>query len=319
MPYPIIEERPLPPAERRFLRSRRDLGQLPDKPPGAVLVFEVAGGHYAFTERRHLKGSEDELVEAISASVVDVRTSPVIVGLRLPSADLAHDFPLQVTFTCTVTAPEKIVKQGLTDVAAVLARHLAGDAELLSMGMRRPIEAVHELRPQVVARVKAYLDVLPAEIDGMEVRLSAVDLLLPDDVRGHARDLRTVRRQGEVAELLHALENKDVARIEEILGRGTSAGLALAISRGHIPIGDAVTIQRESDDQRAAYLHDMIKAMPEGSLDFLPLNTRVLIEELARSVIGPQAAGSMFGPAERSAELENGQTPRPLGLEDLDD
>ncbi|MBB5083159.1 hypothetical protein [Nonomuraea endophytica] len=322
MTYPIIEERALAPVPRRFLRTRRDLADLPETPPGSVLVFEVAAGYHAFTERRHLRGAEDEVVDAVSVSVVDVRTCSVIAQVPLPSADLAHDFPLRATFTCTVTHPEKIVEQGLKDIGEVLAHYLSADTELLSLGLRYPIEKIYQLRQHVVARVKAHVEVMPPEIDGMTVALARVDLLLPEDVRGHAIDLKTVRREGEVTELKQALENKDVARIEEILCRGTAAGMALGVSRGHVAIGDAVLHQSEAENRRAEYVLEMIKALPQGSLDFLPVNTRMLLEQFGRSVLGPDKATTIVegaAPPVPPAPLVDGSAPRPLGLEDLDD
>ncbi|WP_144070044.1 hypothetical protein [Nonomuraea indica] len=321
-PYPILAERALRPAQRRFLRgARRDPGELPVPEPGSVLVFEVSGGYRAFTERRHLMGAEDEVANAVSVSVVDVRTRSVPVSLAIPSSDLAHEFPLEATFTCAVIHPEKVVEHHVNAVEE-LARHLMDNADLLSAGLRHPIEEIHLLRPKLAAMVKAYVEIIPPDVPGLKVKLAAVDVRMPDDVRGHAMELKTIRRRGQALELAAAIENQDVDRLVTILTQGSTATTALGLSRGHVHVGEALAMQREDEEHRKKELIDMIKSLPAGALDFVPVDVRVYIQEHARLTVGTEAADRLFSTAApvgdwpSPGELDR---PRPLDIEDDDD
>jgi hypothetical protein len=312
-----------------FRVSRRELSELPDQRPGTVLVFEVNGGYQEFAERRHLRGSEDALIDAVSVSVIDTRSRSVPVDLAIPSTDLAHDFPVRVTFRCTVTDAVAVVADGLRNVAAVLADHLREDLELQKLGMDFGIEQVHRLRPLVMSRIKAYVEFIPPRINGMRVALSGVDVLLPTDVRDHAMGMKGLRRADEINTVRSAFENKDVARIEEILHRGMAAGLALGVSRNEVPVGEAVVMQRqaeiaerEMEAQRVKYLIDLIHKLPESSLDFLPIDTHVLVQSITRSLLGADAPMPASPPRPAVGDgrpTANGDAPRPLGMEESDD
>ncbi|MEU9888446.1 hypothetical protein [Sphaerisporangium sp. NPDC051011] len=321
--YPIVEERSLPAVPRKWLRpGRRDPADLPEQRPGTVLVFEVNGGYQAFTERRHLRGSEDAVVCAVAVSVVEVRSRFVTATVTIPSCDLAHEFPVQATFRCIVTEPQTVVADGLRDVAAVLTHHLRDDLKLQKMGMDSKIEQIHLLRPQVIARVKAYLEFFPPRIDGMSVLLSGVDVLLPSDVRAHARGVKGILRSEELLELRGAVEDKDVTRLERILRRGTAAGLALGVSRREISVGSSVSMQATAEAERNRNIVEWLQQLPEGALDFLPIDTHVLIQTLQRSYTGIDASPPADPPrldAGDRRELGGHEGPRPLGLEEWDD
>jgi hypothetical protein len=317
-PYPVIAERSLRPVPRKLLRgARRDPAELPEQPPGTVLVFHAKGGYQAFSERRHLTGSEEAVVQAVAVSVVDVRARLVMVGIPIPSSDLAHDFPVQVTFRCTVRDAARVVEEGLWDLHTLLAAYLKEDLELPRMGLEWGIEGIHRLRPLVVARVKAFFEVVPPQIDGVQVELSSVDVLLPADVKNHARGLKGMRWEEEANELRAAIEAKDVAHIEAFLHRGNVGRLALGISRNAVPIGDAVTMLGAVEEQQAARVFEVIRALPEGSLDFLPIDTRALFQEAMR-VAGVNAPASSEAPPLEQRGLGKQSEPRPLGLEESD-
>ncbi|GAA5047814.1 hypothetical protein HNP84_000298 [Thermocatellispora tengchongensis] len=339
--YPIIDERPLRAARRHFgLFARRDVSELPETPAGAVLVFEVNGGYKAFTERRHLKGSEEAVVEAVSVAVVDVRGRTVPVEVRIPSRDLGYRFVVRATFRCRVTHPETVVAEHVRDVSVMLADHLRRDVTLMRLGMNRPIEETHALSLDVATRVQAYLEYCPPEIDGVEVALTNVELLLPNDVVVHGQGLKKLQWEGETKELLWAIENKDVARIEAIFKRGVDAVTALGVSRDQVLMTDAISVSREAEEQRMRYLSELIGKLPEGALDFLPVDTYKLINRMLKSVAGVEAfveSGQVESGQVGSGQVGSGQQderrvlgggrhargdddgPRPIGLEDLDD
>ncbi|MGN9787855.1 hypothetical protein ACTMTF_40975 [Nonomuraea sp. ZG12] len=318
-PYPVIAERSLRPVPRKLLRgARRDPAELPEQPPGTVLVFHTKGGYQAFAERRHLTGSEEAVVQAVAVSVVDVRGRYVLVGVPIPSSDLAHDFPVQVTFRCTVKDAARVVEEGPRDLHMLLGAYLREDLELQKMGLDWGIEGIHRLRPLVVARVKAFFEVVPPQVEGVEVALSSVDVLLPADVKDHARGMKGMRWEEEANDLRAAIESKDVARIEAFLHRGNVGRLALGISRNAVPIADAVTMLGAVEEQQAARIFEVIRALPEGALDFLPIDTRALFQEAMRVAGVNSSATSEAPPLEQRGAGKHSE-PRPLGLEESDD
>ncbi|MEV5414038.1 hypothetical protein AB0K60_35045 [Thermopolyspora sp. NPDC052614] len=324
--YPIVQERSLKPARRRWgLFARRDVDELPETPAGAILVFEIEGGFRAFSERRHLTGSEEAVVNAVSVSVVDVRTRSVTVEVPIPSQDLGYRFPVRVEFKCRVVEPELVVEHHVADVAAILASHLRGDVKLMQLGRNRPIEETYALIPEVSARIQAYLEVYPPEIEGMRITFAGVDLRLPDDVVVHSKGIKRLQWERESKELLVAIENRDVARIEDIFRRGPEAAAALGISREQLLMPDAVELVRKAEEQRLTHLSDLLKRLPDGALDFLPVDTHRLLNQVMKSVTGvelviepsddnrPQLGGG------RHARADDADGPRPIDLEDLDD
>jgi hypothetical protein len=332
-PYPILKERTLGPVRRRWLLGgRRDPAELPEQPPGTVLVFEANGAYRAFHERRHLTGAEELVIDAVSVSVVDVRRRDVVVDLEIASASPANDFLIRASFRCTVTRPEAIVAARLADVSKVLRDYLCGDAELTTLGMERSVEAINEVRRHVAARLDSYVAVVPPEIDGMNVELSAVQVLTPPRLRDHATELQGEKWREEIEELRQAFEGADVERISEIL-QDQLKTVALGISRHQVHIGEVMNRQEALADRKMEYLLRMIEAMPAGALDFLPVDTKRLLDTLTRHVVGPDQSLHGELPSANSPngdvkirpslpELGRGrdvERPRPLDEESLDD
>ncbi len=328
-PYPILKEQALGPARRRWLLGgRRDPAELPEQMPGTILVFEVNGGYRAFHERRHLTGAEEQVVDAVAVSVVDVRRREVVVDFEIPSASPANDFLIRTSFRCTVMRPEAIVAAGLTDLPKVLRDYLRGDSEMMTLGMGRSVEEINEVRRHVSARIESYFAVMPPDIEGMRVELSSVQVLTPPRLRDHATEVQGEKWREEVEELRRAFEGIDVDRLSKIL-QDQIATVALGISRNQIDIGDAVNRQDASIERRMAYLLKMIEAMPEGALDFLPVDTKLLLDTLTQHVVGPNqplSAGlaSSNGDADTRPSLQerdrsrDDERPRAVDEESLD-
>ncbi|MEV7008398.1 hypothetical protein [Streptosporangium sp. NPDC051022] len=324
--YPIIEERALRPPQRLLgLFPRRNLEELPETPVGTVLVFAVNGGYKAYTEGRHLRGGEDAVVRAKSVSVVYVRSHRVTLSVEIPSRDMGYPFQLQATFACKVTDPETIVASGVDDAATILGNHLRDDAQLMRLGMARPIEEVHLLSSDVTSQVRAYLEFCPPRVDGLEATLVNVDLLPPEDILTHGQQLKQLTWTGERKELEWAIENRDVTRIETIFRRGVEASLALGASREEVLLSDSVMVTYKAQAARMKALSDLIDSMPEGALDFLPIDTHRLINRAINSIVGgdpPIEAprdGERLGLTEGKAFKDSGEGPRRIGLEELDD
>ncbi|MEU4830098.1 hypothetical protein [Streptosporangium sp. NPDC023615] len=324
--YPIVEERALRPPRRRWgLFPHRTLDELPETSVGTVLVFALNGGYKAYTEGHHLRGTEDAVVEARSVSVVYMRNRQITLAMELPSQDMGYQFLLKVAFRCRVIDAEAVVSAGVENAAELLANHLRDDAQLMQLGTTRPVEEVHLLSVDVVNRVRAYLEFYPPRIDGLEVTLVSVDLLPPSDILAHGQRLKQLKWDRESKELRWAIENRDVARIEEIFKRGVEAGTAFGVSREQLLMTDAIAINRDTQENRMRTLSELINRMPDGALDFLPLDTHRLIKSVMTSVTGddpfvevpttpePPVLGSGRPP-------QNGNDgPRRVRLEDLDD
>ncbi|GAA3096217.1 hypothetical protein [Streptosporangium carneum] len=329
--YPIVEERSLRPPQRRLgLFTRRDLHELPETPVGTVLVFAVNGGYKAYTEGEHLRGSEEAVVRARSVSVVYLRSRQVVLTVEIPSQDMGYHFQVKATFTCKVTDPEAVVAAGVEDAATILGNHLRDDAGLMRLGMSRPVEDVHLLSIEVTSRVRAYLEFCPPRMDGLEVALVNVALLPPNDILAHGQRLKQLKWSGESKELEWAIENRDVSRIEEIFKRGVEATTAFGVSRDQLLMPDAVGITREAQETRMKALSELINRLPDGSLDFLPIDTQRLIDRVMTSIVGeapfveaPENAGRLGigegGAFEDRTSGDRDAGPRRIGLEDLDD
>ena len=179
----MLEERRLGPVPRRGLLSgRRDLLELPGLDPGAVLVFEVDGEYRPPLARRHLRGTEPDVVNAVAVSLVDIRARVVPVTLLIPTLRPGRQFVVRATFRCRVTEPEEVAQAGITDVASLLTEHLRLDRELFVLGGEGDkrgdgdSEEVVEARARIHSRLRAYCMVAPPQLPGLEVVLATVDV-----------------------------------------------------------------------------------------------------------------------------------------------
>ena len=175
--YPVLEERRLGPVPRRgLLIGRRDLLELPALDPGAVLVFEVDGEYRPPLTRRHLRGTEPDVVNAVAVSLVDIRARVVPVALAIPTLRPGREFVVRATFRCRVTEPAEVAQAGITDVRSLLTEHLRQDRELFVLGGDGDTEEVVEARARIHSRLRAYCMVAPPQLPGLEVVLATVDV-----------------------------------------------------------------------------------------------------------------------------------------------
>ncbi|MEV0082181.1 hypothetical protein [Saccharopolyspora sp. NPDC050642] len=289
--YPVVAEHPLPPARRRLLLGgKRDLADLPPQEPGTVLVFEVNGHYEAFRERRHLSGSEDAVVSAVAISVVDMRERLTTTRLMIPSNSPADDFVVEAIFRAKVTRPETVAAAGLTDLDATLRSYLSQDQELLGLGLQCGVEEINEVRSFVRRRIMAYCKVVPPQVDGMDLSLCEVRVPTPAPLREHSTVVRDERWNQDVLELRQAFEQRDVERIHEILQGGPSMVTALGISRREIHTSDAVREAYESEDRRRKHMLDLLRTLPSGYLDSLPIDAMQFVTALSSS-LRPGATG----------------------------
>ncbi|HEY2791619.1 MAG TPA: hypothetical protein VGJ28_04650, partial [Micromonosporaceae bacterium] len=126
MSYPMLEERALPPVERRGLWRPlwRDPAGLPPLPAGAVYVFEY-DGRYRDPYARRVNGSEPHVIDATAVCLVEIRDRRISVHRAMASARPGIDLLLSVTFRCSVTNPAAVAQAGISDLETMLAAHVA--------------------------------------------------------------------------------------------------------------------------------------------------------------------------------------------------
>ncbi|WP_422772309.1 hypothetical protein ACN28C_04435 [Plantactinospora sp. WMMC1484] len=177
-PYPILECRPLNPAEkaRWFGRRSRRAEELPRPSAHQSLVYRVAGELIVDDDR--MSPADERIVNATNVSVVDMRRDAlVVVSLAIPSAD-ASCFEVLVTFRCTVNDPVAVVSGGV-NAYEVLQGHLKAHSRIFELGLDYKLTEVNEVRRMVSAQVRAYLTHVPARVSGMQVRFASVEVSSP--------------------------------------------------------------------------------------------------------------------------------------------
>ncbi|MFD5582497.1 hypothetical protein ACFWII_01635 [Streptomyces sp. NPDC127063] len=232
--YPLVEQREYgSPGKRGTWLTRRvtrDDQDLPLVAPHQVRVFRV--GEEYVEDHGQLRAGDRTVVEASSVTVVDQRVEvPVVVETRIPSAE-ADDFTVRATFYCTVTDPCAVVRDGITDVEALLLGHLRDVPGLTEDGSDQPIMRSAAVRDRIDARLTAYHEMRPATLSGLRARHGLVEVLTPrevaealaqedDDRRRRELDRAREEREQEAALRRALLETELELKREEL--RNTSA------------------------------------------------------------------------------------------------
>jgi hypothetical protein len=175
--YPVIEERALPPIERRrmFRLPWRDPASLPGQAPGTVYVFEY-DGCYQDPYSRRVSGSEAHVVDATAVSLIQLRDRLVTVRRSMPSARAGVNLVVSVAFRCVVFDPVVVANGGLTDLDSVLATHVASDRELATLGRAVRPERAADAVLRIEAQMRAHCTVNPADVKGVECVVAAVEV-----------------------------------------------------------------------------------------------------------------------------------------------
>jgi hypothetical protein len=175
--YPVIEERALPPVERRrrFRAPWRDPAGLPPQAPGTVYVFEHAG-RYQGPYSRRVNGGEPYVIDATAVCLVQMRDRLVTVRRSMPSARAGVNLVVSATFRCVVTDPVVVARGGLTDLDSVLATHVAADRELATLGRIVRPERAADAVLRIEAQLRAHCTVNPADVQGVDCVVAAVEV-----------------------------------------------------------------------------------------------------------------------------------------------
>ncbi|MFE2281409.1 hypothetical protein ACFXAE_30080 [Streptomyces sp. NPDC059454] len=197
--YPLVEQREYRRPEKRVgwlnKRSVRDEDELPLIAAHQVRVFRV--GEDYVEDPGHLRPDDPLVTGASSVTVVDRRVEvPAVVETRIPSAE-AGDFTVRTTFYCTVTDACAVVRDGVTDIEALLLGHLREVPGLTEDGSDLPIVDSDAVRERIDARLTAYHEMRPATLSGLRVRHGLVEVLTPAELAEDIAKLQEERRQRE--------------------------------------------------------------------------------------------------------------------------
>ena len=236
--YPIVSQLELEDPAKRWRGKRRDRSEIPKIKAHEILVWRV-GDKYVI-DSRQLRGSDDVVVDASSVSVVSVRPgTEVAVSFRIDSKD-ASLFTVRVTFICSVTHPDVVVRDGQVNVADTLLAYLRGYQDLFNIGLKYPITEINSARAEMAAQVKAYMTLRPPKIPGMRIDSSpTVQVETPAQIASYEDEARKhwmeMRRQADEAELelrRQGLILDKAARFNDAVADNAWAGLGIAVASG---------------------------------------------------------------------------------------
>ncbi|MDI9832224.1 MULTISPECIES: hypothetical protein [unclassified Streptomyces] len=182
--YPLVEQREYTRAGKRggFLSRRvsRTDDELPTVAPHHVRVFRI--GEAYVEDHGQLRSDDRTVVDASSVTVVDRRVEvPVVVETSIPSGEVG-EFTVRTTFYCTVVDACAVVRDGITDVEALLLSHLRSVPGFVEDGSDRAIVDSLAVRDRIDARLTAYQEMRPTVLSGLRARHGAVEVLTPAEL-----------------------------------------------------------------------------------------------------------------------------------------
>lgn len=252
MNYPVIAEHILATVQGTWWSRRRRREDVPPLPPGAVHVFRVGGNYRTFPEGMVFDASHPDVLDASSVSMVDTRARLVEVERTLPSVSEADNFTVRAAFTCQVTDPTVIARQGIIDVTVPLRAYLMGDADLPRVSAGHRVEEVNAVRTEVSHRMTAYSAIVPPRVAGMSVEFVSAEVHASDDLRDWEQKVRDERRSWELQRGQRDFETEDARRIAELLSQGSDHVDAFGIARQEIDVTQAAArIHRITEEESA--------------------------------------------------------------------
>lgn len=301
--YPVVREQALELAQRRMFSRTREINHLPKAEPGTVLVFEVATGHVAFTERRHLRGREDLVVDAVSVSLVRVRPQSVVVQLSLPSRSAADEFSVLVEFRCCVEDPEVVAAAGLTDVIGPLRAYLRQDTSLMQLATDRSIEQINDVRQDVHARINAYYQLRPPRIEGVSIRLQNIRVLTPEDLKAHEKSMRDKAWQHKEQDLENWYEDHNADRLRAYFEGGPTKLAGLAASRDQLDLSEATNREYEQLERKRDDLIKLFNSLPEGARDTMAIDAERIINSVFSELLPPARLDELEQPSRTRSRI----------------
>jgi hypothetical protein len=309
-PFPVLVERSLARAPRKFLFRSRQLAELPASEPGAVFVFERGSAYVALTDRQHLAGNEDLVVNAVSVSLVSMRACQIPVSFRLPSSSAADDFTVVVDFTCQVVDPEKVAEHGWTDLRSPLRTHLKQNGTLAGVSGVYPVGQITKVRQEVSALVEAYCRLRPPALPGIRAELAGVSVQTPTALADHERDLRDQGWRHKLDEREQAAEDRTAARLNEYFERGPEALSSIAAAKNQLNLAEAAERAHTERAQKEQNLIKLLEVLPDGALDTIAVDAERLFASVIDSAMPHGRARGDLASAEPAAQLDEGQGSR---------
>ncbi|MFE0175720.1 hypothetical protein ACFWZ2_25705 [Streptomyces sp. NPDC059002] len=328
MNYPVIAEHILATVQGTWWSRRRQRDDMPQLPPGAVYVFRVGGNYRTFPEGMVFDSSHPDVLDASSVSLVDTRARLVEVERTLPSVSEADNFTVRASFTCQVTDPTVIARQGTIDVTVPLRAYLMGDGDLPRASAGHRVEEVNAVRTEVSHRMTAYSAIVPPRVAGMSVEFVSAEVHASDDLRDWEQTLRDERRSWELRRGQRDFETQDARRIAELLSQGSDHVDALGIAREEIDVTEAAArIHRNAEGESArrhaaetsnrAHAQSRETAETQMRRDMLLTLLRQMggseyvdyhqvLEQVLRETGGGQAASGLDAAADAARMVESG-------------
>jgi hypothetical protein len=307
-PYPVLTERSLARAPRKFLFRSRQIAELPESEPGAVYVFERGSEYTALTDRQHLAGNEDLVVNAVSVSLVSMRGCQISVPFRLPSSSAADDFTVIVEFHCQVVDPEHVAEHGWTDLRTPLRTYLKQNGALSAVVGAFSLDQITQVRQEVSALVEAYCRLSPPAFTGMRIGLSSVSVQTPSSLADHERNLRDQGWRHTIDEREQAAEDRTAARLNDYFSRGPEALSAIAAAKNQLNLAEAADRAHTERAQKEQNLIKLLEVLPEGALDTIAVDAHRLYEAVLDSALPSRPVRGDLVASEPPAQLDEGRS-----------
>lgn len=254
MTFPVVSEHMLESVGGQWFKRRRR-ENMPPLPPGAVYVLRVGGVYRQYPEGVVFDPGHDDVLDASSVSLVDTRVKVVEVDRTLPSVSEADQFTVSVSFSCQVTDPQLVARQGVVDVSVPLSAYLAGEDELPRTTAGFRIEEINAVRAATVHRMIAYTTVNPPRVAGMQLEFVGTQVRAAEDLRDWEQELRRQRRTQELLQGKHDFESRQTQQIAEVLALGPLHADVLRMLRDGVDMSDIterINAATEADRTRRA-------------------------------------------------------------------
>ncbi|ASU81590.1 hypothetical protein CDO52_01190 [Nocardiopsis gilva YIM 90087] len=251
--FPIVERRVLqPPTRRGFLGlggRRRDRSELPSAEAHQVLVYRTGGGYLVDSGETPL--DDDRVTTADHVSLVDLgHDVPVTIEREIPSAEDAG-FTLQITFTCTVTDAETVVRAGRGDAHQIIDIYLRKYEKLHRLGQSHTLSEVNTVRDVVSSQIQAYTELMPPHVPGMRIEYAGTEIKTPDVLKEHLTKRRETSNEQEIRGMVTTFTREIMVGLSESIQNRTIEALTLSVAEGKTSLSelaDRIAAERDREE-----------------------------------------------------------------------
>lgn len=288
--FPVVEERPLLPPERRWLRGGwRNPDNLPVLPPGCMYVFGVDGRFKPFPRDDHLRETNPDLVNARWVSIVNVRHRRIYVRTYVPSRSPASDFRVWLAFGCVVDDPAVVAQHGLVDLRGELQNRVRHDPLLAEHRHKHAVDDLPTVRDDIISAISTAYRERPPEVPGMRITFDGVSVEAPPELRQHLAQLRDTTWTREIQRLSQEMELERVEHAVNLL-KTPERSEAAAVARGDTSAGQAAARMFEERNAQTQRLIDQVEAwISADGGKRAPIDRRHLAETLFERLTGVPA------------------------------